>query len=120
MSTGATSRVEVKVDLHREARPGYTWCMDTVTMPHRSEKGNKFLPVLRCGASNKLKLFCHYLKSGIRDMIEAWIQETRADAAFHDTPYKMVSRIKLDNAGEWSLECNEWHTPGFGVQFGCF
>jgi site-specific DNA-cytosine methylase len=108
MSKGASRRIKVKVDPHRETRPGHTWCMDTVTMSHRSEKGNKFLTVLRCEASNKFKLFCHYLKSDIRDMIETWIQETRADPAFHDTPYKMVSRIKLDNAGEWSLECNEW------------
>ena len=57
MSKGAPRRINVKVDPHRETRPGHTWYMDTVTMSHRSETGNKFLTVLRCEASNKFKLF---------------------------------------------------------------
>ena len=41
-------------------------------------------------------------------MFDSWIEDTRSDSAFHGTPYKMVSRIKLDNAGEWSRECAKW------------
>ena len=52
-------------------------------------------------------------------MAEAWIQGSRADPAFHDTPYKMVSRMELDNAGEWSLECNEWQAMVKGLGVAC-
>lgn len=41
-------------------------------------------------------------------MIEQWIDDTRADAAFHDCSYKVISRIKLDNAGEWDRKCGDW------------
>jgi hypothetical protein len=118
LSKGASRRIRVKKDPHRESRPGHTWSMDTVTVSHRSETGSKYLTVLRCEATNKFKLFCHYLKSDIRDMVEAWVEETRSDPAFHDYPYKMVSVIKLDNAGEWSLECAQWQAmiKEFGIE----
>ena len=108
LAKGSSRRIRSKVDPHREMRPGHTWCMDTVTLSHRSDKGSKYMTVLRCEASNKFKIFCHYLKDDIRDMVDSWIEETRSDSAFHGTPYKMVSRIKLDNAGEWSRECAKW------------
>ena len=108
LSKGASRRIRKKVDPHRETRPGHTWCLDTVTFSHRSELGNKFMTVARCEATGKFKLFCHYLKSDIRDMIEQWIDDTRADAAFHDCSYKVISRIKLDNAGEWDRKCGDW------------
>ena len=41
-------------------------------------------------------------------MVDSWIEETGSDSAFHGTPYKLVTRIKLDNAGEWSHECAKW------------
>ena len=110
LAKGSARRIRSKADPHREMRPGHTWCMDTVTLSHRSDKGSKYMTVLRCEASNKFKIFCHYLKSDIRDMVDSWIEETRSDSAFHGTPYKMVSRIKLDNAGEWSRECAKWQT----------
>ena len=66
------------------------------------------MAVARCEATGKFKLFCHYLKSDIRDLVEEWIDATRADSAFHNCNYQVVSRIKLDNAGEWDRECKDW------------
>ena len=49
--------------------------------------------------------------------------ETRSDSAFQDTPHKMVSKIKLDNTGEWSRECAKWQAMvnehGFGCVYSC-
>ena len=66
---------------------------------------------------------CHYLKDDIRDRVDSWIEQTGSESAFHDTPYKTVSRIKLDNAGEWNRECAKWQTMvkehGVGCVYGC-
>ena len=108
LSKGASRRIRRKVDPHRETRPGHTWCLDTVTFSHRSEQGNKYMTVARCEATGKFRLFFHYLKSDIRDLVEDWIDATRADSAFHKCNYQVISRIKLDNAGEWDRECKDW------------
>ena len=54
------------------------------------------------------KFFYHYLKSDIRDMLEEWIESTRSDQTFHNCGYKMISVLKLDNAGEWSKDSEKW------------
>ena len=69
LAKGSSRRIRSKVDSHREMRPGHTWCMDTVTLSHRSDNGSKYMTVLRCEASNKFKIFCHYLKDDIRDNV---------------------------------------------------
>ena len=119
LAKGSSRRIRSEVDPHRGMRPGHTWCMDTVALSHRPDKGPKYMTVLRCEASNEFKVFCHYLKNGIRDMVDSWIEETRSDSAFHGTPYKMVSRIKLGHAGEWSGECAKWQAMVTGHGIDC-
>lgn len=110
LAGGAARRIRSKVDPHKETRPGHTWHMDTITWSHRSEEGCKFfiIIVLRCAATGKFKLISHYLKSNIRDLLRKWIETMRQDPAFHECRYKLVSRINLDNAGEWARDCNKW------------
>ena len=108
LSKGSARRIKKKVNPHREKRPGHTWSIDTCTLSDRSEQGNKFLTIARCEATNMFKFFYHYLKSDIRDMLEEWIESTRSDQAFHNCGYKMISVLKLDNAGEWSKDSEKW------------
>ena len=105
---GVSRRIYSKVDPHREERPGHTWCLDTVTWDHRSIKGNKFMSLLRDLASNKYVVLCHYLRSDVVDLIEQFIKKARADPAYHNCSYKVVSVIKLDNAGEWAKSCQNF------------
>ena len=105
---GVSRRIYSKVDPHREERPGHTWYLDTVTWDHRSIKGNKFMSPLRDLASNKYVVLCHYLRSDVVDLIEQFIKKARADPAYHNCSYKVVSVIKLDNAGEWAKNCQKF------------
>jgi site-specific DNA-cytosine methylase len=102
---GAARKIFRKVDPHRETRPGYKWHMDTVTWSDRSEQGNKYMTVIRCEACDFYVVLCHYLRSDVVNMFQNWVRTVRADPAFHDCSYKMISVLCLDNAGEWAREC---------------
>ena len=110
LTKNAARRIYSKVDPHYETRPAFKWHLDTVTWSARSSQGNKYMTVMRCEASDKFKIFCHYLKSDISQMIYDWILEVRREPAFNDCPYKVISIICLDNAGEWDLNCVKWKT----------
>ena len=109
LAGGAPRRIRTKVDPHQEQRPGHTWHMDTVTMSHRSEEGCKYLTILRCAATGKFKLIPHYLRNDICELVEDWIEVIRKDPAFHNCPYKVVSTLKLDSAGEWDKDNRKWN-----------
>ena len=47
LTKGASRRIKVSVDPHREMRPGHTWHVDTITFSHSSTQGNKYLTTLR-------------------------------------------------------------------------
>ena len=53
---GSSRRIRSKVDPYREMGPGHTWCIDTITLSHRSDNEPKCMTVLRCRASNKFKV----------------------------------------------------------------
>ena len=108
LAGGAARRIRSKVDPHREERPGHTWHVDTVTMSHRSDEGCKYLTILRCAATGKFKLIPHYLKSDICELVREWISVLREDPAFHSCPYKVISQLRIDNAGEWGKDCQKW------------
>ena len=66
----------------------------------------------------------HYLKDDVRDLIDRWITVIRNDQAFHNSGYRVVSVIHLDNAGEWQLGCaarvvHSWEGL-LNNQTGCF
>jgi hypothetical protein len=48
------------------------------------------------------------MKSDILDMFANWVDIIRADPSYHDCPYKVVSVLCLDNAGEWALKTEKW------------
>lgn len=120
---GAMRRIMHKVDPHKETRPGFKWHMDTVTWSHRSAQGNKYMTVLRDEASDYYVAFCHYLRNDIVTMLEVWLQTVRADPAYGDCRYKLVAQICLDNAGEWSRECEAFgefvKQGGIGLVYSC-
>ena len=123
MTKGASRRIKVTVDPHRETRPGHTWHMDTITFSHRSSQGNKYLTALRDEASGVVVVLKHYLRDDVRDLIDRWITVLRNDQAFHNCGYKIVSVIHLDNAGEWQLDCAAWveivERQGFTPIYSC-
>jgi hypothetical protein len=49
-----------------------------------------------------------YLKSDAPIHIENWITQMRADPAFYNLPFKIVSTIITDGAGEWSRNSRKW------------
>ena len=123
LTKGASRRIKVSVDPHREMRPGHTWHMDTVTFSHRSSQGNKYLTTLRDEASGVVVTLKHYLKDDVRDLIDRWITVIRNDQAFHNSGYRVVSVIHLGSAGEWQLGCATWEEiverQGFTPIYSC-
>ena len=108
MIKGAMRRITKKVSPYRENRPGHTWSMDMITFSHRSMNGNKYLIQLRDHMSGVIIGIPCYLKSDAPIHIENWITQMRADPAFYNLPFKIVSTIITDGAGEWSRNSRKW------------
>jgi len=70
--------------------------------------GSKYTVVIRDHASGVIKLIHLYLKSDIVTQLEQWILQIRADPAYSDLPYKIVSTIMKDEPGEWSRRSSAW------------
>lgn len=108
MIKGSMRRIYRKMAPYRETRVGHTWTMDAVTFSDRSLQGNKYMVQLRDMASGAIKTLYLYLKSDAPAHVEQWIQQIRSDTMFSDLPYKPVSLIITDEAGEWSRRSAKW------------
>jgi site-specific DNA-cytosine methylase len=108
MVKGASRRIRKTVDPHKEQRVAYKFHMDTLTWSDRSSQGNKYCTILRDEASDVFVIFNYFLKSDILDIFENWVDVIRADPAYHDCGYKVMSIICLDNAGEWAHNTANW------------
>lgn len=108
MIKGAMRRIYKKTVPYKETRVGHTWTMDAITFSHRSLQGSKYLVQLRDLASGVIKTLYCYLKSDAPAHVEQWIQQIRFDPMYSDLPYKPVSLIITDEAGEWSRRSAKW------------
>ena len=123
LTKGASRRIKVLADPHREIRPGHTWHMDTIIFVPRATQRNKYLTTLRGEASGVVVTLKHYLKDDVRDLIDRWITVIRSDQVFNNSGYRIVSVMHLDNAGEWQLGCAAWEEiverQGFTPIYAC-
>ena len=119
LTKGCMRKILKKVDPHREYRAGFRWHMDTITWSVRSRHGCKYTTVLRDEASHYVVTLHHYLRSDIVDMFARWAEATRADPAYFDCPYKVISELCLDNAGEWAENCEAWTLVVDKLNFRC-
>lgn len=109
MVKGNMRRITKVIDPYRETRPGHTWVMDTITFNKRSDQGNKFLVVLKDIASSAYMLFPMYSRKHPEIEVAKFIDKLRQSPEYHDLPYKPVSVIKTDDAGEWGILTEAWH-----------
>ena len=108
MAKGVARRIFTKVDPFKENRVGHTWAMDGITLSHRSSQGCKYLVVLRDIASGAFQLLPLYRKSDVSQAVKDWIENMRRNVIYACLPYPVVSCIRTDNEGSWSLSNAEW------------
>ena len=108
MIKGSMRRIYKKTVPYKENRVGHTWTMDAITFSDRSLQGSKYLVQLRDLASGVIKTLYCYLRSDAPAHVEQWIQQIRSDPVFTDLPYRPVSLIITDEAGEWSRRSAKW------------
>ena len=109
MFKGAPRRISKhKVGKPHENRPGYSWHMDMINLRHTSLEGCRYLIVVTCEACDFKQLLPLSRKSDATREMRRWIEKLRVHPAFHECPYKPVSKILTDNAGEWSEECKDF------------
>ena len=93
----------------REKREGFMFHMDLLTLPLRSNQGNRYLICLKCDCTRASIIIPLYLRSDATSEMALCIDELRAASYFHKASYVPFSHLKGDLAGEWSDDNQEWN-----------
>ena len=108
MSRGVMRRIFTKVDPYRETRVGFAWAMDGITFSHRSDQGCKYLCVMRDIATGAFHFIPLFRKSDIVQAFSDWVTSMRRNALYSNLPYPVVSVVRTDNEGTWSVKARRW------------
>jgi len=106
---GSFRRIYSKTSPYFEQRVGHTFSGDVITWSDESRQGSKYCMVMRDFGSGFFFVIHLSKRNEVTRKLEALITQIRADPIFKGHKHQIMSTLKLDPAGEWRDDNENFH-----------
>jgi len=107
---GSFRRIYSKISPYFEQRIGHTFSGDVITWSDESRQGSKYCMVMRDFGSGFFFVIHLSKRNEVTRKLEALVSQIRADPIFKGHKHQIMSTLKLDPAGEWRNDNENFHT----------